>query len=122
MPNMSLKKNPMPTQEPEIRARNFNEVALGYTPQQAMDEAARCLNCRHKPCIGGCPVAIDIPAFIQKIKSGEFEEAYQIFDAVLFPARCLRSCLPAGDAVRKQMRSRREGRTCRHRPSGALCR
>ena len=93
MPNMSLKKNPMPTQEPEIRARNFNEVALGYTPQQAMDEAARCLNCRHKPCIGGCPVAIDIPAFIQKIKSGEFEEAYQILtQSSSLPAVCGRVC------------------------------
>ena len=93
MPNMSLKKNPMPTQEPEIRARNFNEVALGYTPQQAMDEAARCLNCRHKPCVGGCPVAIDIPAFIQKIKSGEFEEAYQILtQSSSLPAVCGRVC------------------------------
>ena len=93
MLNMSLKKNPMPTQEPEIRARNFNEVALGYTPQQAMDEAARCLNCRHKPCIGGCPVAIDIPAFIQKIKSGEFEEAYQILtQSSSLPAVCGRVC------------------------------
>ena len=93
MPNMSLKKYPMPTQEPEIRARNFNEVALGYTPQQAMDEAARCLNCRHKPCIGGCPVAIDIPAFIQKIKSGEFEEAYKILtQSSSLPAVCGRVC------------------------------
>ena len=68
MPNMSLKKNPMPTQDPEVRSHNFEEVALGYTLEQAVDEANRCLNCKNKPCVGGCPVAIDIPAFIAKIK------------------------------------------------------
>ena len=68
MPNMSLKKNEMPVQAPEVRCHNFEEVALGYTKEQAMDEAARCLNCKNKPCISGCPVAIDIPAFIGKVK------------------------------------------------------
>ena len=93
MPNMSLKKNPMPSQEPEIRNKNFDEVALGYTAEQAIDEANRCLNCKHKPCVGGCPVAIDIPAFINEIKKGDFEAAYQIInrDSSL-PAVCGRVC------------------------------
>ena len=67
-PNMSLKKNPMPTQEPSVRARNFDEVALGYTEEMAIDEALRCLNCKNMPCVSGCPVNIHIPAFIEKIK------------------------------------------------------
>ena len=93
MPNMSLKKNPMPAQEPAVRARNFEEVALGYSPEQAIDEANRCLNCKNKPCVGGCPVAIDIPAFIQKIKEGQFEEAYQIISrSSSLPAVCGRVC------------------------------
>ena len=93
MPNMSLKKNPMPSQEPDIRNKNFDEVALGYTAEQAIDEANRCLNCKHKPCVGGCPVAIDIPAFISEIKNGNFEAAYQIInrDSSL-PAVCGRVC------------------------------
>ena len=93
MPNMSLKKNPMPSQEPDIRNKNFDEVALGYTAEQAIDEANRCLNCKHKPCVGGCPVAIDIPAFINEIKNGDFEAAYQIInrDSSL-PAVCGRVC------------------------------
>ena len=61
MPNMSLKKNPMPSQEPDVRNKNFDEVALGYTEEQAIDEAKRCLICKNKPCIGGCPVKIYIP-------------------------------------------------------------
>ena len=65
MPNMSLKKNIMPTQLPEVRNKNFNEVALGYTTDQAVDEAKRCLNCKNRPCVGGCPVRIRIPDFIQ---------------------------------------------------------
>ena len=75
---MSLKKNPMPHQEADVRNKNFDEVALGYTPEQAMDEAERCLNCKNKPCVGGCPVMVRIPEFISKVKEGAFEEAYQI--------------------------------------------
>jgi len=67
MPNMSLKKNEMPSQDPKERAKNFSEVALGYSEEQAVDEANRCLDCKNKPCVGGCPVSIDIPAFISKI-------------------------------------------------------
>lgn len=93
MPNMSLKKNEMPSQAPDVRNKNFKEVALGYTPEQAMDEAARCLNCKNKPCVGGCPVAIDIPAFIQEVKDGNFEEAYQIIQkSSSLPAVCGRVC------------------------------
>ena len=77
-PNMSLKKNPMPTQDPHTRARNFDEVATGYDEAAAIDEALRCLGCKNMPCVTGCPVNIHIPAFIEKIKAGDFEAAYQI--------------------------------------------
>ena len=78
MANMSLKKNEMPVQAPNIRNRNFEEVALGYTPAQAVDEANRCLNCKNKPCVSGCPVSIDIPAFIARVRESDFEGAYEI--------------------------------------------
>lgn len=93
MPNMSLKKNEMPVQAPDVRNKNFSEVALGYTKEQAIDEANRCLNCKHKPCVGGCPVAIDIPAFIAKIKEADFEGAYEILTkSSSLPAVCGRVC------------------------------
>lgn len=93
MPNMSLKKNEMPSQAPEVRAKNFLEVAEGYTEKQAVDEANRCLNCKNKPCVGGCPVAIDIPAFIEKIRDEDFEGAYQIISkSSSLPAVCGRVC------------------------------
>ena len=75
MPNMRLTKNPMPTQEPAVRAHNFKEVATGYTDEMAMDEANRCLSCKNMPCVTGCPVNIHIPEFIAKIKEGDFEAA-----------------------------------------------
>ena len=78
MPNMSLKKNEMPVQAPEMRNKNFSEVALGYTAEQAKDEAARCLNCKNMPCVSGCPVKIRIPEFIKATAEGDFERAYQI--------------------------------------------
>ena len=93
MPNMSLKKNEMPVQDPMVRNGNFLEVALGYTPEQAVNEAERCLNCKNKPCVAGCPVAIDIPAFITKIKEQDFEGAYQIIaQSSALPAVCGRVC------------------------------
>ena len=93
MPNMSLKKNPMPTQEPAVRSGNFLEVALGYTAEMAIDEAKRCLNCKHKPCIGACPVKIHIPEFIAKVAEGDFEAAYQIIaQSSALPAVCGRVC------------------------------
>jgi len=76
--NPSLTKNPMPSQEPDVRNKNFDEVALGYTEEQAISEAQRCLNCKHMPCMGGCPVRVKIPQFIAKVATGEFEEAYKI--------------------------------------------
>ena len=93
MPNMSLKKNEMPVQDPMVRNGNFLEVALGYTEEQAVNEAERCLNCKNKPCVGGCPVSIDIPAFITKIKERDFEGAYQIISkSSALPAVCGRVC------------------------------
>lgn len=87
------KKNPMPTQQPEVRAHNFSEVATGYTAEIAIDEAKRCLNCKNKPCVNGCPVNIDIPTFIQKIKDGDFEGAYQTISVYSsLPAVCGRVC------------------------------
>ena len=92
-PNMSLKKNPMPSQEPEVRAHNFSEVATGYTEEMALDEAMRCLNCKNMPCVSGCPVKIHIPAFIEKIKVGDFEGAYQVINkSSSLPAVCGRVC------------------------------
>jgi len=91
--NMSLKKNPMPTLAPEVRIRTFDEVALGYTEEAAIDEALRCLNCKNMPCVAGCPVNIHIPAFIAKIKEGDFEGAYEIISASSsLPAVCGRVC------------------------------
>ena len=89
MPNMSLKKNPMPSQSPEERSKNYKEVALGYTREQAIDEAQRCLHCKNRPCVSGCPVRIHIPDFIAKVAEGEFEEAYQIISqSSSLPAVC----------------------------------
>ena len=91
--NMNPLTNPMPTQDPEVRRGNFNEVALGYTPEMAIDEAKRCIGCKNRPCVAACPVGIDIPEFIAKVAEGEFEEAYQIIakDSAL-PAVCGRVC------------------------------
>ena len=93
MANMSLKKNEMPTREPDVRNRDFFEVTTGYTWDQALNEAERCLNCKNKPCVGGCPVAIDIPAFIEKVKAGDMEGAYQVISrSSSLPAVCGRVC------------------------------
>lgn len=93
MPNMSLKKVAMPVQDGEVRRNNFNEVALGYTKEMAMEEAERCLNCKHSPCISGCPVAVNIPAFIAEVKKGDFEAAYKIIrETSSLPAVCGRVC------------------------------
>ena len=93
MPNMSLKKNVMPSQEPQVRNKNFLEVALGYTEEQALDEAQRCLHCKNKPCVSGCPVGINIPDFIEKVAQRDFEGAYQIItQQSSLPAVCGRVC------------------------------
>ena len=91
--NMSLKRNAMPAQDAQLRAHNFDEVALGYTEEMAIDEANRCLNCKNMPCVSGCPVKIHIPDFIAKIKEGDFESAYRIISkSSSLPAVCGRVC------------------------------
>ena len=87
------KKNEMPTQDPKVRARNFSEVALGYSQEVAINEANRCLNCKNKPCVAGCPVNINIPDFITLVKQGDFEGAYQVINQTSsLPAVCGRVC------------------------------
>ena len=93
MPNMDPKKCPMPVQDPDVRNKNFNEVALGYTYDMAVNEAKRCLHCKNKPCVSGCPVGIDIPGFIAKVAEEDMEGAYQILSASsALPAVCGRVC------------------------------
>ena len=88
-----LKRVPVREQEPQVRAANFEEVCLGYSEEEAMAEAARCLNCKNAQCMKGCPVSIDIPAFIAQVKEGNFEEAYQIISkSSALPAVCGRVC------------------------------
>ena len=92
-PNMNPKRNPMPTQDPSVRAHNFDEVAIGYTEEMAIDEALRCLSCKNMPCVSGCPVNIRIPEFIARIKECDFEGAYQIITkSSSLPAVCGRVC------------------------------
>lgn len=87
------KKHPMPCQEPLVRNRNFKEVALGYDENTAIEEAKRCLNCKHRPCVSGCPVNIAIPDFIALVAEGKFEEAYQVIsNTSALPAVCGRVC------------------------------
>ncbi len=93
MANMSLYKNKMPHRDPVARSKSFDEVALGYTEEQAIDEAKRCLNCKNKPCISGCPVQIHIPEFIEKVANGDFRGAYEvIYKSSSLPAVCGRVC------------------------------
>lgn len=93
MPNMAMQKTPMPEEKPEIRNKTFEEVALGYTSEQAQEEANRCLQCKTRPCVKGCPVGVPIPEFIALIQKGEFYEAAQkIKEMNLLPAICGRVC------------------------------
>ena len=93
MPNMSPKKAPMPSQEPNVRNKNFLEVALGYTQEVAVEEAQRCLHCKHKPCVSGCPVHIQIPDFIKEVAEGNFGAAYDVISqSSSLPAVCGRVC------------------------------
>lgn len=93
MPNMSLEKIKMPEQEPNIRNANFEEVSMGYTEEMAMEEASRCLNCKHKPCVSGCPVNVRIPEFIAEVAKGDFMKAYEVITSTnALPAVCGRVC------------------------------
>lgn len=93
MPNMSNVKNMMPEQAPTVRNKNFEEVTLGYTANTAIDEAQRCLNCKHKPCVAGCPVGVQIPRFITLVAEGKFHEAYDVItETNRLPAVCGRVC------------------------------
>ena len=93
MANMNPKKCPMPEQDPNVRNKNFEEVALGYTPEMAIEEAQRCLNCKHKPCVAGCPVGVKIPEFIALVAEGKFiEAAAKIKETSALPAVCGRVC------------------------------
>ena len=93
MANMKMQKNPMPEQEPLVRNKNFDEVALGYTAEMAMDEAKRCLNCKNALCRTGCPVSVRIPEFIAKVAEGDFDAAYDIITSTnSLPAVCGRVC------------------------------
>ena len=93
MADMSPKKVPMPAQDPKVRARNFDEVALGYTEEMAKAEAARCLHCKNRPCVAGCPVNVQIPDFIAKVSEGDFAAAYEIIARTnSLPAVCGRVC------------------------------
>ena len=91
--NMDPKKHEMPVQAPDVRNHNFSEVALGYSEETALEEATRCLNCKHMPCVSGCPVNIHIPAFIEKVKEGDFEGAYRVIaQSSSLPDVCGRVC------------------------------
>ena len=93
MANMSPKKNEMPSLDPKARAKCFSEVALGYTDEQAVNEALRCLGCKNMPCVSACPVNIRIPEFIAKVREGDFEGAYQIISSTSsLPSVCGRVC------------------------------
>ena len=96
-----LKKVPVREQDPKVRAANFEEVCLGYNQEEAMEEAARCINCKNAKCIQGCPVAINIPGFIKEVKDGNIEEAYKVIGQA--------SALP-----------RNQGRTDLYRQAGAF--
>ncbi|MCL2539563.1 MAG: dihydropyrimidine dehydrogenase, partial [Oscillospiraceae bacterium] len=93
MPNMQNEKVPMPTRDPIVRGRDFNEVETGYELEQAKLEAERCLNCKNKPCVEGCPVEVDIPGFIGRIAEGDVPGAFEILSAEnALPAICGRVC------------------------------
>ena len=93
MANMSLEKVKMPEQAPDIRNKNFKEVATGYTAEMAIEEAGRCLNCKHKPCVNGCPVNVRIPEFIAEVAKGDFLAAYKVITTTnALPAVCGRVC------------------------------
>lgn len=105
MANMELKKTPMPEQEPMVRNKNFQEVSLGYSEEQARNEAQRCLDCKHKPCVSGCPVNVRIPEFVKKVSEGDFDGAYDILTSTnSLPAVCGRVCPQESQCEQKCVR------------------
>lgn len=105
MPNMNPKKTPIPEQEPNVRNKNFDEVALGYTEAMAKEEAERCLHCKNQPCVSGCPVAVHIPDFIRNIAQGDMEGAYQTLKLTnSLPAVCGRVCPQENQCEQKCVR------------------
>ena len=105
MPNMSPVKTPMPEQEPNIRNKNFEEVSLGYTDEMAVQEAQRCLNCKNKPCVNGCPVGVRIPEFIKCVSEGDMEGAYKLIKSTnSLPAVCGRVCPQESQCEQKCVR------------------
>lgn len=108
--NMRPTKNPMPSQDPNVRNKNFLEVATGYTEEMAIDEAKRCLNCKNKPCVAHCPVNINIPEFISHVALGEFEKAYEVIsESSSLPAVCGRVCPQETQCEMKCTRGLRPG-------------
>ena len=121
MPNMNPKKCPMPEQAPDVRNKNFEEVTLGYTAEMAVEEAQRCLNCKNKPCMTGCPVQVKIPEFIALVAEGKFlEAAAKIKETSALPAVCGRVCPQESQCECHCVRGIKGEAGC-HRPSGALC-
>nr|WP_319488072.1 NADPH-dependent glutamate synthase [uncultured Caproiciproducens sp.] len=105
MPNMSPVKTPMPEQDPNVRNKNFEEVSLGYTEEMAVEEAKRCLNCKNKPCVNGCPVSVRIPEFISSVAAGDMENAYKIIKTTnSLPAVCGRVCPQEAQCEQKCVR------------------
>lgn len=110
MPNISKVKVAMPEQDPNVRNKNFEEVALGYTPEMAIEEASRCLNCKRPFCVEGCPVNVPIPRFIQEVAKGNFEKAYDIItEENALPAICGRVCPQESQCEGKCIRGRAKG-------------
>ena len=108
MANMSLEKIKMPEQAPDVRNKNFKEVSLGYTEEMAIEEAQRCLNCKHKPCVSGCPVNVRIPEFIAEVAKGDFMAAYQVITSTnALPAVCGRVCPQESQCESKCVRGMR---------------
>ncbi len=114
------KRTPMPEQSPEIRIRNFDEVPLGYSPEEARAEAARCLKCKKPKCVEGCPVRVDIPGFIKLIEEGDFDPCRAKNKGNKLPARDLRSSLPARVAMRSIVHLGQKRRSRGRRPLGAF--
>lgn len=113
MPNMDPKKCPMPAQDPDVRNKNWSEVALGYTKDMAVNEAKRCLNCKNKPCVAGCPVAIDIPKFVSRVAEEDFEGAFEaLSEQTSLPAVCGRVCPQESQCEEKCVRG------IKHEPVG----